>query len=208
MTVRISRSGFIAGSLSSLLLPGIAAAAGLRVGTPAPAFSLTDSNDKAVSLAEQRGKLVVLEWTNHQCPFVAKHYRSGNMQALQQKWTAQGVVWLTLISSAPGTQGFVTGNEANDLTVSRKAAPSSVLFDPAGTTGHAYGATHTPHMYIVSPQGELLYMGGIDDKATTDLADVPKAKPYVDIALTELAAGKPVSLATTRAYGCTIKYAS
>jgi len=208
MTARISRSGFIAGSLSSFVLPGMAMATGLRVGTPAPVFSLTDSNGKTVSLAEQRGKLVVLEWTNHQCPFVGKHYRSGNMQALQQKWTAQGVVWLTLISSAPRTQGFVTGKEANDLTVSRKAAPTAVLFDPTGKTGHAYDATHTPHMFVVSRQGELLYMGGIDDKATTDLADVPKAKPYVDIALTEIAAGKPVSLATTRAYGCTIKYAS
>jgi cytochrome oxidase Cu insertion factor (SCO1/SenC/PrrC family) len=185
-----------------------AALASATPGSPAPAFTLTDLAGKPVNLADYKGRTVVLEWHNFGCPFVQKHYRSGNMQALQQKWTAQGVVWLTLISSAPGTQGFVTGKEANDLTVSRKAAPTAVLFDPTGKTGHAYDATHTPHMFVVSRQGELLYMGGIDDKATTDLADVPKAKPYVDIALTEIAAGKPVSLATTRAYGCTIKYAS
>ena len=137
-----------------------------RIGAPAPAFTLTDSNGKTVSLADFKGKTVVLEWTNHDCPYVRKHYGGNNMQALQKKWTAQGVVWLTLISSAPGEQGYVSAAEANKLTADRGAAPTAVLFDPKGNVGRAYGAQTTPHMYVITGDGTLVYMGGIDDKPT------------------------------------------
>jgi hypothetical protein len=183
-------------------------AAQARVGGPAPAFSLTDSSGKSVSLADFKGKTVVLEWTNHDCPYVRKHYNGNNMQALQKKWTGQGVVWLTLISSMPGSQGYVTADEANKLTTDRGAAPSSVLFDSKGEVGRAYGAQVTPHMYIIKGDGTLAYMGGIDDKPTTRLDDLKTAKNFVDAALSEVAQGKPVSVTTSRAYGCTIKYSS
>lgn len=183
-------------------------AAQARIGGQAPAFSLTDTSGKAVSLADFKGKTVVLEWTNHDCPYVRKHYNGNNMQALQKKWTGQGVVWLTVISSEPGSQGFVTAAEANKLTTDRGAAPSAVLFDPKGSAGRAYGAQTTPHMYIIKGDGTLAYMGGIDDKATTRLDDLKTAKNFVDAALSEVAGGKAVSVPTSRAYGCTIKYSS
>src|SRR5689334_6200823 len=179
-----------------------------RIGAPAPAFSLTDSNGKTVSLADFKGKTVVLEWTNHDCPYVRKHYGGGNMQMLQKKWTAQGVTWLTLISSEPGSQGYVQGPEANKLTADRGAAPTAVLLDPQGDVGRAYGAQTTPHMYVITGNGTLVYMGGIDDKATTRLEDLKTAKNFVDAALTEVAQGKQVSVTTARPYGCTIKYSS
>jgi peroxiredoxin len=183
-------------------------AAQARIGAPAPAFSLTDTSGKAVSLADFKGKTVVLEWTNHECPYVRKHYNGNNMQALQKKWTAQGVVWLTLISSERGSQGYVSATEANKLTTDRGAAPTAVLFDPKGDVGRAYGAQTTPHMYVVKGDGTLAYMGGIDDKATTRLDDLKTAKNFVDSALSEVTQGKPVSVPTARAYGCTIKYSS
>jgi peroxiredoxin len=179
-----------------------------RVGAPAPTFTLPDSNGGTVSLEGLKGKTVVLEWTNHDCPYVGKHYRGNNMQALQKKWTGQDVIWLSLISSAPGTQGHVTPQEANRLTVERGAAPTAVLFDPKGTVGHAYGARTTPHMYVVSREGMLLYAGGIDDKPSASLEDLKGARNFVDQALSEIAAGKPVSVTTARAYGCSIKYGS
>ena len=183
-------------------------AAQTRIGAPAPAFALTDSNGKTVSLADFKGKIVVLEWSNHECPYVRKHYGGNAMQALQKKWTAQGVVWLTLISSEPGSQGFVQPQQANKLTVDRGAAPTAVLFDPKGDVGRSYGAQVTPHMYVVKGDGTLAYMGGIDDKATTRLDDLKTAKNFVDAALTEVAAGKAVSVTTSRPYGCSIKYSS
>jgi peroxiredoxin len=183
-------------------------AAQARIGAPAPAFSLTDSSGKTVSLADFKGKTVVLEWTNHECPYVRKHYGGNNMQALQKKWTGQGVVWLTLVSSEPGAQGYVTADQANKLTADRGAAPSAVLFDPKGDVGRAYGAQVTPHMYVIRGDGLLAYMGGIDDKPSTRLDDLKTAKNYVDAALSEVTAGKPVSVPTARAYGCTIKYSS
>lgn len=179
-----------------------------RIGAPAPGFTLMDSNGKSVSLASFKGKIVVLEWTNHDCPYVRKHYGGDNMQALQKKWTGKGVVWLSVISSAPGLQGHVSPTEANKITVDRGAAPTAVLFDPKGEIGHAYGARTTPHMYVVSRDGALLYMGGIDDKPTARIEDLKTAKNYVDQALSEIAEGKPVSVATSRAYGCSIKYGS
>lgn len=136
----------------------------VRVGAPAPAFTLPDSNGRAVSLADLKGRTVVLEWSNHECPYVGKHYRGSNMQALQKKWTAKNVVWLTVLSSAPGKEGYVSPAEANKLTADRGAAPSAVLLDPKGTAGRAYGARVTPHMYVVSGDGTLLYAGGTSSR--------------------------------------------
>lgn len=202
------------GGAAAIALPGVPspalayAAPQARTGEPAPTFSLTDSNGNAVSLTDFKGKTVVLEWTNHECPYVRKHYGANNMQMLQKKWTAQGVVWLTLISSAPGTQGYVTGEEANKLTAQRAAAPSHVLLDPKGDVGRAYGAQTTPHMYVIKADGTLAYMGGIDDRPTTRLEDLKTAKNFVDAALTELAEGKSVSATSARPYGCSVKYSS
>jgi hypothetical protein len=202
-------SGAAAIAIDVALAPTIAyPAAQARIGAPAPAFKLTDSNGKAISLADFTGRTVVLEWTNHDCPYVRKHYDGNNMQMLQKKWTAQDVVWLTLISSAPGTQGYVSGEEANKLTLARGAAPSNVLLDPSGDVGRAYAAQTTPHMYVIKGDGTLAYMGGIDDKPTTRLEDLKTAKNFVGAALTELAQGKPVSITTARPYGCSVKYSS
>lgn len=188
------------------LIMTAAAYAAPEIGKPAPDFSATDSNGKTVKLSDFRGKTVVLEWTNDGCPYVGKHYSSGNMQTLQKDAAAKGVIWLTIISSAPGSQGYVTGEEANALTSARGAAPAAVLLDPEGDVGHLYDARTTPHMFIVNKDGTLVYMGGIDDKATTDVADIKTAKNYVRAALDELAAGDPVENAVTRPYGCSIKY--
>lgn len=185
---------------------GLAAAP--QIGRPAPAFEATDADGRTVRLSDFKGRTVVLEWTNHDCPFVRKHYESGAMQALQKRWTGQGVVWLSVISSALGEQGAVDGATANRLTTERGAAPSGVLLDPAGSLGRAYDARTTPHMYVVTGEGLLAYQGGIDDKPSADVADIARARNHVEAALTELAAGKPVSVATTRSYGCTVKYAS
>jgi peroxiredoxin len=186
--------------------PGAVALEGPRIGSMAPDFVGTDSNGKAIALKDLRGRIVVLEWSNNQCPFVGKHYRSGNMQALQKEATKQGIFWLTVLSSAPGQQGNVTAAEANELTRSRDAAPSAVILDPSGTIGRAYGARTTPHMFIIDKTGTLIYMGGIDDKPTTDLADIPTAKNYVRLALTAAMAGTPVQDPVTRPYGCSVKY--
>ncbi|PPE73882.1 thioredoxin family protein [Solimonas fluminis] len=186
-------------------LGATAAQAVPKVGEPAPAFSATDSNGKTVQLSDYRGKFVVLEWSNAECPFVKKHY-SGNMQSLQKEETAKGVAWLTVISSAPGKQGNVDGAQANRLTKERGAAPTAVLLDPSGKIGHAYDAKTTPHLFVVDPKGTLVYMGGIDSIASADAEDIPAAKPYVKLALAEAMAGKPVTEAVTKPYGCSIKY--
>jgi peroxiredoxin len=177
-----------------------------KPGIAAPEFSLPDSNGKTVGLADFKGKTVVLEWTNHLCPYVGKHYGTGNMQKLQHEATAHGIVWLSIISSAPGTQGYVEGAEANKLTVERKAAPTAVLLDPKGTVGRLYDARTTPHMYIIDAAGKLVYMGGIDDTPTADWDNVNTAKNYVRAALDDVAKGRPVANPVTRAYGCTVKY--
>jgi hypothetical protein len=178
------------------------------IGAAAPAFTLTDSNGRTLSLADFKGKTVVLEWTSHECPYVGKHYRGNNMQALQKKWTGQGVVWLSVISSAPGQPGYVSPQQANKLTADRDAAPTAVLFDPTGKVGHAYGARTTPHMYVINGEGVLVYKGGIDDQPTARLQDLKGARNFVDQALSENSQGKPVSVTTSRAYGCSIKYGS
>jgi peroxiredoxin len=177
-----------------------------RVGERAPDFTATDSNGKIQKLSEYQGRFVVLEWTNQGCPYTQKQYKSGNMQNLQREWTGRGIVWLTVISSAPGKQGYQTGPEENEYLKQVNASPSAVLLDPTGALGHLYDAKTTPHMYIIDPKGVLLYNGAIDDKPTTDLADINGAKNYVSLALNEALAGKAVSNPTTRPYGCSVKY--
>ena len=208
----VSRRRFLAGAglgVAGAALVGprlVAAAATAKVGAAAPGFSLPATTGATQSLGDLHGKLVVLEWTNHECPYVRKHYESGNMQALQREATGQGVVWLTIISSAPGTEGHVTAPQADELTVSRKAAPTAVLLDPQGTVGRLYGATNTPHMYVVDKTGLLVYAGAIDDRPTTRRSDVQGANNYVRAALASVTAGQPVKTPVTRAYGCTVKY--
>jgi len=178
-----------------------------RVGEPAPDFTATDSNGQSHSLSAYRGKFVVLEWHNRECPYTHKHYASGNMERLQQKWTARGVVWFTVISSAPGKQGYVTADEENAYVQQVHAAPTGVLLDPEGKLGRLYEAKTTPHMFVIDPNGSLIYDGAIDDKPTTDTSDIATAHNYVDAALTAAMAGQPVQVSTTRPYGCSVKYA-
>lgn len=190
-----------------LALPNTGQAAP-EIGKPAPEFTGTDTHGNAVKLSALKGKTVILEWTNHGCPYVGKHYRTGNMQALQKETTDEGVVWLSVISSAPGRQGHVSGAEADELTSSRGAAPSAVLLDPEGTIGKMYEARATPHMFIIKPDGTLAYKGAIDDKPSARDSDVPVAQNYVRTALAQIKAGKPVEPSATRAYGCSVKYGS
>ena len=178
-----------------------------RVGDPAPDFTGTASDGKTYRLADYRGKYVVLEWHNNGCPYVGKQYNSGNMQRLQKEWTARGVVWFTILSSAPGKQGYVTAGAENDYLARMHAAPTAALLDPAGTIGHLYNAKTSPHMIVINPQGVVIYDGAIDDKPTTDLADVPGATNYVSLALEQSMAGKQVATPVTRPYGCSVKYA-
>jgi peroxiredoxin len=186
-------------------LPALWAAA--RIGEAAPDFTATASNGKTVHLADYRGKYVVLEWHNNGCPYVGKHYRSGNMQKLQKEWTSRGVVWFTVLSSAPGKQGYVTASEENDYMAKMQAAPTAALLDPSGEIGHLYDAKTSPQMVVINPEGTLIYSGAIDDRPTTDLQDVQGATNYVSLALEESMAGKPVQTPTTRPYGCSVKYA-
>jgi len=202
---RTSLIAFSAGAVAGIGWPRLAWASP-KVGEAAPAFTAATSAESSLSLADYRGKIVVLEWTNHECPYVRKHYESGNMQALQKETTGQGVIWLTVISSAPGTQGYVSAAEANELTGTRKAAPTAVVLDPKGSVGKMYGATNTPHMYVVDKAGVLAYAGAIDDKPTTRKSDIQGAQNYVRVALEAVAAGQPVKTPVTRAYGCTVKY--
>ena len=192
---------------AAVVAPHRFAAASAKTGSPAPPFTLVSSNGPSVTLEALRGKVVVLEWTNHDCPYVRKHYDTQNMQGLQKEASGQGISWLTIISSAPGTQGHVTAAQANALTASRSAAPTAVLFDPTGVVGKAYGATNTPHMYVITKDGTLVYAGAIDDKPTTRRSDVQGAHNYVRAALAAVAAGQSVKEPVTRAYGCTVKYA-
>lgn len=199
----------LAAALSlALVAAGSLAVAAPNIGETAPEFTGTDTKGVAHALSAYRGKTVILEWTNHGCPYVQKHYGSGNMQALQKETTGTGVVWLTVISSSPGQQGHVAGLEADELTATRKAAPTAVLLDPTGQIGRLYEARTTPHMFIIAPDGKLAYAGAIDDKPTSSAADVKTAVNYVKNALAQIAAGKPVAPATTRPYGCSVKYGS
>jgi len=192
-------------ALMILLAPGLAWAQ-VTVGAPVPDFTLTDSNGMERSLSEFLGQRVVLEWTNHGCPYVSKHYGTGNMQSLQRDATEDGVIWLSIISSAPGRQGYVSGDEANNLTASRGAYPTAVLFDLDGTVGHAYDARATPGMYVIDEEGVLRYQGAIDDQPTVRRASVEGATNYVRLALADLDAGRDVQIPETTQYGCSIKY--
>lgn len=196
---------FRCGLLIVSLLPSLLFAAA-KVGETAPDFSLVGADGKTHTLMDQRGKKVILEWTNDQCPFVKKHYESGNMQALQEKYTEQGVVWLSIISSAEGKQGHVSAEQANELSESRGAKPTSVLFDPSGKVGKLYAAKTTPHMYIIDEKGVLKYNGAIDSISSADKADIKKAENYVVSAMNALDSGADVEKSLTRPYGCSVKY--
>jgi peroxiredoxin len=178
----------------------------LGLGKPAPDFTTFDSNGKVVKLSDFKGKTVVLEWTNNECPFVKKFYESGKMQELQKKATADGAVWLSVISSADGKQGHVDGAKANELTKSRDAAPSHVLLDGKGEIGKAYDARTTPHMFVVDGEGKLQYMGALDDRPSTEIKDVAGARNYVELALASLKNGKSPEPGETKSYGCAVKY--
>ena len=177
-----------------------------QTGQPAPDFTLTDSNGKSHKLSDFKGKFVVLEWLNHGCPFVQKHYDGGNMQGLQKEYTGKDVVWLSIVSSAPGKQGNMSPEETNKTKEEKGSAATAILMDADGTVGKLYDAKVTPELYVINPEGVLIYMGAIDDKKSVDAADVAGAKNYVKQALDEAMAGKPVSEPSTAAYGCSVKY--
>lgn len=190
----------------ALALPSTAQA-DATIGKPAPPFIIFDSNGKTQRLTDYRGKIVVLEWNNPGCPFVQKHYGSGNMQKTQAAAKAAGAVWLTVNSGAPGRQGFMNRTQANAFVAQEKAVPTAYLLDPKGVLGRGYEAKTTPGMYVIDAAGTLVYKGAIDDRPTADPADIAKAKNLVLAAVTETAAGKPVSIPQTRSYGCSVKYA-
>jgi peroxiredoxin len=177
------------------------------IGKPAPDFTLPDCSGKNVSLSDFKGKPVVLEWVNHGCPFVVKHYGSGNMQKLQADATAKGVVWLSICSSAPGKQGHMSAADTAKTCAEKKSAATAYLLDESGEVGKKYGAKRTPEMYVVDAAGVLVYHGAIDDKKSTDPGDIAGAKNHVSAALEEVLAGKPVGTPLTEAYGCSVKYA-
>ena len=181
----------------------------IEIDSEAPNFELTDTYGNKVSLESFKGKKVVLEWTNHGCPFVAKHYKTKNMQSTQELAKSEDIVWLSIISSAPGTQGYVTKEEANALTTTREASPAHVLLDPTGKAGMLYSAKTTPHMYVINEEGLLKYQGAIDDAGGRGFMfkDLLEANNYVKIAIKELNQGKKISNPVTKPYGCSVKYA-
>jgi peroxiredoxin len=195
-------------ALMAALLPVVSPAAEIRVGQAAPNFTATDSNGKSETLSNFHGKWVVLEWHNNGCPYTKKHYESGNMQALQKEWTAKGVTWFTVISSAPGQQGYVTASEENAYMARMHATPTAALLDPDGKLGHLYDAKTTPQMIVIDPSGKVVYDGAIDNRATPDQSDIKGADNYLNDALTAALAGKPIANAYTRPYGCSVKYAN
>jgi peroxiredoxin len=180
--------------------------ADVEIGKPVPAFTLPSADGREVSLAAQRGKFVVLEWLNHGCPYVRKHYDSGNMQRLQSELTQKGVVWLSIISSAPGKQGHSTAEQAEADIAAKGAKPTAVLLDETGAVGRLYGAATTPHMFVIDPAGVLIYMGAIDDQPSFEAESVVGAKNWVRVALEDAMAGKAVSNPATKPYGCSVKY--
>jgi len=204
MTRREALTALAATAATSAVAAGVEAA--VHTGRPAPAFTATDSRGSQHTLAAHRGKTVILEWTNHECPYTVKHYATGNMQALQAAATGSGAVWLTVVSSRPGGQGYVEAAEADRLTASRNARPTAVVLDPKGQLGRLYDARTTPHMFIIDGGGTLVYMGAIDDRPTASQASVKGARNYVREALDAIAAGRPVAMASTRPYGCSVKY--
>src|SRR5438105_7094456 len=193
-------------ALTTLAAGALYAADVPPVGSAAPDFSAPDTNGKTRSLSEYKGKYVVLEWFNPECPFVKKHYGGGNMQKLQEDYTSKGVVWLTIDSNAPGTEGNLTPEQAQKVANAWKTKQTALLLDPEGKAGRAYGSKNTPNMVIINPEGKIVYEGAIDSKATPNPGDIPSSTNYVKVALDESLSGKPVSNPTTKPYGCSVKY--
>lgn len=215
MTKLVSRRAILLGGAAvavvgigaGLLVSQQRAEAAVETGAPAPAFSVRDANGATRTLADFAGRTVILEWTNKDCPYVRKHYEGANMQAVQRDAMADGAVWLTVISSAPGEQGHLEGAAALAHARSVNSAPTAILLDPTGTMGRAYGARTTPHMYIITPNGQLAYQGAIDDRPSARPQSLEGATNYVRAALADLEAGRAVQTAETTPYGCTVKYA-
>jgi peroxiredoxin len=193
-------------AIACLASTSLFAAASPAVGSAAPDFSVSDSKGKTQSVSQYKGKYVVLEWFNPECPFVKKHYGSGNMQKLQEEFTGKGVVWLSIDSSGPGLEGNLTPEQAEKKMSEWKTHQTALLLDPDAKAARAYSAKNTPHMFIINPDGKLIYAGAIDSKASPNPADIPTSTNYVKVALDESMAGKPVSNPTTRPYGCSVKY--
>jgi peroxiredoxin len=206
MMIALSRRMVLAATLAL----GVAAPAFAepQLGQPAPAFKAMDESGHERSLSDFAGKTVVLEWTNSGCPYVHKHYDSQTMQALQAKATGEGVVWLTVASSAPDTQGYFTAPTARAWKAKEHSAATAILLDSSGKIGRAYGAKNTPHMFVIDKAGKVAYMGGIDDRPYADPASLKGAKPYVALALADLQAGRPVATPVSKPYGCSVKYGS
>ncbi len=200
----LNKTALLAGAVSLALAFSVHGAA--RPGESAPDFTLTDIEGNSHSLSDFAGKTVILEWTNHQCPFVVKHYGANNMQTQQADHVGDDVVWLVINSSAEGKQGNVSPDQATEIMSEWNANNSAYLFDTDGTVGRAYGAMTTPHMYIIDPEGNLRYNGAIDSIPSADQADIPEATQYVVQAMAEMRAGIPISTATTQPYGCSVKY--
>ena len=200
------KSKLILSALTCLASTALFAAESPQVGSAAPDFSVTDSKGKTQSVSQYKGKYVVLEWFNPECPFVKKHYNPGNMQKLQKEFTDKGVVWLAIDSSAPGKEGNLTPEQAEKKMTEWKTHATALVLDQDGKAGQAYGAKNTPHMFIINPEGKIIYAGAIDSKATPNPADISSSTNYVKVALDESMAGKPVSTASTRPYGCSVKY--
>lgn len=198
------KRALIAAAMLAATLPFVRAE--VKTGDPAPDFTLTDINGVSHNLSDFRGKTVVLEWINHGCPFVVKHYSKGHMQALQREATANGVIWLSICSSAPGKQGHYTADEWKKVNAEKEGAATAILLDEDGTVGKLYGAKTTPHMYIIDASGTLVYQGAIDSIRSTDPDDIAGAKNYVRDALADLAAGRAVATPQTTPYGCSVKY--
>jgi peroxiredoxin len=193
--------------MAALLFVSMPAMAAVETGATAPAFKLKSASGADVDLADYAGKIVVLEWTNHQCPYVVKHYETGNMQGLQKEMTEQDVVWLSIVSSAPGRQGYTEAEEANMVIEKTGAAATARLFDPTGEVGKAYGAQTTPHMFVIDAEGHVAYQGAIDDRPTARHDSVDGAKNYVREAVHALQHGEAVATPSTKPYGCGVKYA-
>ncbi len=192
--------------LSLSLALALPLSAAVETGSAAPGFTLADTSGQTHSLADFKGKFVVLEWTNHQCPFVVKHYQEGHMQALQEQLTGEGVVWLQIVSSAEGKQGHVTAEQGEALRESKEMMSTAMLLDPDGSVGRAYDARTTPHMYLIDPEGTLVYQGAIDSIKSTSTDDIAEAENFLLAAYTNAKAGEPVDKGTTSPYGCSVKY--
>jgi peroxiredoxin len=202
----IMKTSVLTAVLSSLAVSALMALDSPPVGSAAPDFSAPDSKGKTQSLSQYKGKFVVLEWFNPECPFVKKHYGGGNMQKLQEEYTGKGVVWLSVDSSAPGAEGNLSPDQAEKIISGWKAHQTALVLDPDGKVGRAYGAKNTPHMFVINPEGKVVYEGAIDSKRTPNVADIPSSTNYVKQALDEALAGKTVSNADTKPYGCSVKY--